>query len=208
MLAARRAYSDAVKWLKSARPRRFGRLRYAERAVGATVATAIPLLTLIALASPASFGSRASNTLRTGWPLYVLLGILAISLIYLLTRSARILWSLRRVREPFVREPHGDPRYENAADNLAACPGPLKTRFALQWVWGPLVVALLAVMAGFSGAYFLIDAVLARFNVGWAHPVLAAGNIVVSIFLFALVSGRLITWRLAVAVHRSVTVGY
>lgn len=208
MLAARRAYVDAVKWVRSARPRRFARLRYAERAVGATVATAIPLLTLIALASPGSFGSRASNTLRTGWPLYVLLSILALSLVYLFTRRARIAWSVRRLREPFVRAPEGDPRYENAADNLAACPAPLKTRFAIQWVWGPLVIAVLGVMAGFAAAYFLIDAVLARFNVDWYHPVYAAANIVVSIVLFALASGRLITWRLALAVYRSVTVGY
>lgn len=208
MLAARRAYVDAVKWLKSARPRRFSRLRYAERSVGATVATAIPLLTLIALASPTSFGSRATNTFQTGWPLYILLGILALSLIYLVGRGARILWALRRVREPFVREPRGDPRYENAADNLAACPGPLKTRFAIQWVWGPLVVALFGVMSGFAATYFLIDAVLARFNVGWYHPVSAAAFLVISIVLFAVVAGRLVTWRLAAAIHRSVTVGY
>lgn len=208
MLAARRAYVDAVKWVKSARPRRFSRVRYAERALGATVASAIPLLTLIALGSPASFGSRASNTLHTGWPLYVLLAILGLSLIYLVTRGARILWSLRRIRDPFVREPRGDPRYENAADNLAACPGPLKTRFAIQWVWGPVVIAVLAVMTGFAGAYFVIDAVLARFNVAWYHPVYAAGNILLSLVLFALVSGRLTTWRLATAVHRSVTTGY
>lgn len=166
------------------------------------------MLTLIALLSPSSFGSPASNTLRSGWPLYVLLGILALSLAYLFGRRARIRWSLARVREPFVRAPEGQAHYENAADNLAACPGPLKTRFALQWVWGPVIVALLAVMAGFSGTYFLIDAILARFNVDWGHPVLAAGNLVLSVVLFALVSRRLATWRLATAVHRSVTVGY
>ena len=208
MLSARRAYVDAAKWVKSARPRGFRRLRFAERAVGATVATAVPVLTIISLMSPTSFGSPASNTLRSGWPLYVLLGILAVSLLYLFGRRDRIRWSLARIREPFGREPQGDARYENAADNLAACPGPLKTRFALQWVWGPVVAGLLAVMAGFSATYFLIDAILARFNVGWGHPLLAAGNLVVSIVLFALVSGRLVTWRLATAVHRSVTAGY
>ena len=208
VLSAGRAYSDAVKWLKTARPRRFSRLRYAERAVGATVAGAVPLLTLIALGSPSSFGSRGSNTLQSGWPMYVLLGLLALSLVYLFAHMARIRWSLARTREPFVREPRGDVRYENAADNLAACPAPLKTRFAVQWIWGPLVIAVLAIMAGFAATYFLIDAIVARFSVGWYHPVYAAANIVVSLVLFALVSGRLITWRLAVAVHRSVTVGY
>ncbi|MDQ4142278.1 MAG: hypothetical protein M3198_00790 [Actinomycetota bacterium] len=208
MLSARRAYSDSVKWVKSARPRRLRRLGFAERAVGATVAAAVPLLTLISLLSPGSFGSPASNTLRSGWPLYVLLGLLAISCIYLFGRRAHIRWSLARVREPFVRAPEGEASYENAADALAACPGPMKTRFALWWVWGPVVVAVLAVMAGFSAVYFLIDAILARFDVGWGHPVFAAANLAISFVLFALVSGRLVTWRLALAVHRSVTVGY
>lgn len=207
-MSARRAYSDAVKWLKTARPRRFSRFRYAERAVGATIAGAVPLLTVIALVSPNSFGSRGSNTLRSGWPLYVLLGILVLSLVYLASRGARIRWSLQRMREPFVREPQGDPRYENAADNLAACPAPMKTRWAIQWMWGPLVIVVLAVMAGIGATYFVIDAIVARFSIDWYHPVYAAANIAVSMLLFALVSGRLITWRLAVAVHRSVTVGY
>ena len=208
VMAARRAYRDAAKWVKSARPRRFGRWRYAERALGATISAAVPILGLIGLASPASFASPASNTLRSGWPLYVLLAVLAASFAYLFSRLSRIRWAFARVREPFVRPPEGEQRYEGAADALAACPAALRTRFAIWWVWGPVVVALLAVTAGFSATYFLIDAILARFNVGWEHPVLAAANLVVSIVLFALVSARLATWRLAVAVHRSVTTGY
>ena len=208
VMASRRAYRDTVKWVRSARPRRFGRSRYAERALGATIAAAVPILGLIALASPASFASPASNTLRSGWPLYVLLAVLGASFLYLFSRLSHIRWAFARLREPFVRAPQGDERYEGAADALAACPAPFRTRFALWWVWGPAVVALLGVTAGFSATYFLIDAILARFNVGWEHPVLAIANLVLSFVLFALVSGRLATWRLAVAVHRSVTVGY
>ena len=208
VMSARRAYGDAVKWLKSARPRRFSRLGYAERAVGASVATAVPLFAAIGLVSPASFASPASNTLRSGWPLYALLGLLAVSLLYLATRFRRIRWALTRLRAPFVGPPEGDPRYEGAADALAACPGPLRTRFALWWVWGPAAFAALGITTAFSATYFLIDAVLARFNVGWENPVLAGANLILSFLFFALGAGRLVTWRLAVAVHRSVTVGY
>ena len=208
VMSARRAYSDAVKWVRSARPRRFSRVLWAERALGATVAVAVPLLTVIALVSPASFASPASNTLRTGWPLYALLGLLAVSIVYLLARMRRIRWALARTREPFVRAPEGDPRYEGAADALAACPGPLRTRFVVWWVWGPVGIAVLAVMCAFSASYFLVDAILARGNVGWEHPVLAGANLASSFLLFAFGAGRLATWRLAVAVHRSVTVGY
>lgn len=207
-MSARRAYSDAVKWLKSAKPRNFRRGAWAERALGASVAVAMPLLTAIALVSPASFASPASNTLRTGWPLYALLGLLAVSLLYLLARWRRIRWAIARAREPFLSAPEGDQRYEGAADALAACPAPMRTRFALWWIWAPVGVAVLAVMCAFSAAYFLVDAILAQFNVGWEHPVLAAANLVVSFVLFALTARRLATWRLAVAAHRSVTVGY
>ena len=207
-MSAQRAYSDAVRWVKSARPRKFSRGAWAERAVGASVAVALPLLSAIALVSPARFASPASNTLRTGWPLYALLALLAVSVLYLLARMRRIRWAVARAREPFVRPPEGDSRYEGAADALAACPAPMRTRFALWWIWGPVVIAVLAVMCAFSSAYFLVDAILARFNVAWEHPVLAGANLVASFILFALASRRLATWRLAVAAHRSATVGY
>lgn len=207
-MSARRAYSDAVKWVKSARPRRFSRLGYAERAVGASVAGALPLLATIGLVSPASFASPASNTLRSGWPLYAILGLLAVSLLYLAARFKRIRWAVARLRAPFLQPPEGDPRYEGAADALAACPGALRTRFALWWIWGPAALASLGIIAAVSATYFLIDAVLARFNVGWENAVLAGANLVLSFWFFALGAGRLVTWRLAFAVHRSVTVGY
>jgi hypothetical protein len=208
MMSARRAYSDAVKWLRSARPSRLSRLRFAEGAVGATITAATPLLCLIALGSPEAFGSPSSNTLRSGWPLYALLAVLVLSILYLIRRAAHIKWAIARIREPFVRAPEGDQRYENAADALAHCPGPLKTRFALWWIWAPIGAAGLATMSGFSAAYFVIDAILASGNVGWGHPVLAAVNLAVSLILYAMAAGRLTTWRLAFAIHKSVTVGY
>ena len=208
MMSARRDYSDAVKWLRSARPARLSRLGYAQSAVAATIAVATPILSLIALASPQAFGAPASNTLRSGWPLYALLGILALSIIYLIQKAAHIRRAAARIREPFTHAPEGDQRYENAADALAGCPGPLKTRFALWWVWGPIGVAVIATMSGFSTTYFVIDAILASGNVGWAHPILAAVNFAVSLSLFAVAAGRLATWRLAFAIHKSVTVGY
>lgn len=60
----------------------------------------------------------------------------------------------------------------------------LQSRFAVAWVWGPMVVAVIAVLFAFSSAYFLIDAILQRFVVGWETPILAAVSALVSIILW------------------------
>lgn len=164
----------------------------------------IPILCVIALLSPTSFGAPGSNTLRSGWPLYLLLGLLAASLLMLIARARHVKWAIQRIREPFVRSFAGDPRFEGAADALAECPAPLRTRFALGWVWGPTAVAVVGVVGAWGCAYFLIDAVMARFEVGLGHPIFAAVNGAVGLFAFRLGAARLQTWRLAVSVHRTV----
>lgn len=203
----RKAYSDAVKWLKTAR-RRVRRLPFAERALGATVAAALPFFSFIALVSPGSFGAPASSTFDSGWVLYAVLGLLALSLLLLVVNAKRIRWFAARVREPFIRPPTGDPAFENGADALAASSGSYQSRFALWWIWAPVGLGLLGVITGFSATYFLVDAILARFDVGWSHLILAAGNLVISYLFFALAARRLRTWRWAVAIHKSVTTGY
>ena len=203
-----RAYSDAVKWLKSARTRRTKRLQFAERALGATVAAALPLMCGIALLSPGSFGAPASSTFDGGWPLFALLGLLALSTLLLLVNFKRIRWFFARAREPFVRPPTGDQAFEGGADALATCSGSQQTRFAIWWIWGPAGIGLLGVITAVSASYFLIDAILARFDVGWGHLVLAAGNLLLGYIFFALAARRLATWRWAVAMHKAVTTGY
>jgi hypothetical protein len=203
MYAGQESYSDAVKWIRSARRGRAG-WHFAERAFGASLMAGVPILSVIALLSPTSFGAPGSNTLRSGWPLYLLLAILVVSVAMLLTRARYVRWALARFREPFVRSFSGDTRFEGAADALAECPGPLRTRFALWWVWGPAALAVLGVMGAFSCAYFLIDAIMARFEVGLGHPILAAINAAVGLVAFRLGAARLQTWRLALSVHRTV----
>ena len=203
-----RPYSEAVGWLRTARSRKVRRLHFAERALGATVAASLPLMCVFALLSPGSFGAPASSTFGSGWTLYVLLGLLALSLLLLFVNRQRIRWFLARAREPFVRPPAGDRAYEGGADALAACSGSQQTRFAVWWIWGPAVLGLFGVVTGMSATYFLVDAILARFDVGWGHLVLAGVNLVLAYLFFALASRRLSTWRWAVAIHKTVTTGY
>ncbi|MDQ3955701.1 MAG: hypothetical protein M3285_09145 [Actinomycetota bacterium] len=204
MYSGQDSYADAVKWIRSARRGRSGGWQFAERAFGASLMAGIPILCVIALLSPTSFGAPGSNTLRSGWPLYLLLGILGLSLLLLIASARYVRWTIARLRDPFVRSFSGDARFEGAADALAECPAPLRTRFAMGWVWGPTALAVLGIFGTFSCAYFLIDAVMARFEVGLGHPILAAINGAVGLIAFRLGAARLQTWRLAVSVHRTV----
>jgi hypothetical protein len=202
-----RAYADATGWIKSSR-RRFDKMHYAQKGFGAAFLSALILLGAIGVISPQAFGSTGSRTLRTGWPSWVLLGLIGLALIYAISKWRFIRWALRRVRDPFVRAPAGDPRYEGAADALAECPQAYRTRFSIWWVWGPVALAFLGSVCAFSVAYFVVDAVLAGFEVGWETPLLAGVNLIVGLVLFRLAASRLSTWRMALAVYRSVTQGY
>lgn len=201
-------YSEAVRWVKSARPRRFDRWRFAERALGGSFVVALPLLAAIGLVAPDRFGSPGSNTLRIGWPRYVIVALVAIPLLMLASRWRQVRWFVARTRDPFIRPPHDDKRFEAAADALAASGRAAKLRFAAAWVWGPAGLGGLGVIAAFATAYFIVDAVLARFQVEWQHALFASAYLVVGMVLFALSAPRLATWRLATSVHRSVTQGY
>jgi hypothetical protein len=168
----------------------------------------VGLLSAIGILSPSQFGQPGADTFRSGWPLIVLVVIAGIAVASALVRRSELAWALARVREPFVRPLEGEPRFEEAAEALALCPAPLRGRYALLYSWGPAGLALLGGIFAFSCAYFLVDAVLARFSVGWAHPAYAVGFAVASLFVFALAAGRLATWRLATSVHKEVATGY
>jgi hypothetical protein len=53
-----------------------------------------------------------------------------------------------------------------------------------------------------------VDAVLARFRVGWGQPLYALVFAGASVLVFATLAGRLATWRFAMSVHKEVTTGY
>ena len=117
-------------------------------------------------------------------------------------------WVVARAREPFRRPLEDDPAFPGAAGALDAARAPLKTRFAAGWILLPVLAVLGATGAALTTAYFLIDAVIARLEVGWQQPVFAAVNLVVAWALLRAAAGRLAVWPLAVSVHREATTGY
>ena len=164
-------------------------------------------MALIGLLSPSRF--QATRTaFGSAWPSWVLAALAASGLLAVALNRARITWAARRVREPFLRRISEEPEFEGAADALAACPQPFKTRFAFAWIWAPSILYGLGVTASFSVAYFLVDAILAGGRVGWAQPVYAGAFLAGSLLFFFLAAKKLATWRLAVSVHKEVTSGY
>jgi hypothetical protein len=89
------------------------------------------------------------------------------------------------------------------ADALSSCPAPFRTRFFIGWVLMPAALCGLGALLAFSSAYFVVDAVLARFSVDWFHPTFGVGNALLSYFVFRIGAARMSTWRLAVGAHRT-----
>ena len=205
---ARKAYSDASAWMRSRVPGPRSRAALASRSLAGSLVGSVLLMTAIAMASPARFGSQGSRAFGSGWPVLVLAAVAAGCLLWVVARRRSFTWLVARAREPFGRPLEDDPAYAGAAGALAACPAPLRTRFATGWIWAPAVAALIAGAASLSAAYFLVDAVLARFEVGWQQPVLAAADLAVAWGLLRAFAGRLAVWPLAVSAHRAATVGY
>lgn len=206
VIAARRAYSDAVRWMKEARPRGARGGRLALKLFRALYVGALVLLGSIGLVRPSRFGAPTSRPLRSvEW---AALGVLtAVLLVYSLLRRQDILSSVSRFLEPF-RSPIDHPSHDPAASALESCPAALRARFALGWVWGPAAAFLLAAVLAASSAYFVIDATLAGFVIGWQQPALAVIQAVLSLIVLRSTATRLATWRLALSVHRSVSGAY
>ena len=204
----RKAYSDANAWTRSRVPPRRARAGIAGRSLTGCLVGSILLLASIAVISPARFGSQGSRAFGSGWPALVLGTVALGCAAWIFVRRRSIAWLLARAREPFSHAPEDDPAYAGAWAALAACRGPQRTRYALAWIWAPVAAAVVACAACLSAAYFLVDAVLARGEVGWQQPVLAAADLVVAWVLLRAAAGRLAVWPLAVAVHRAATTGY
>jgi hypothetical protein len=208
VLAGRRAYSDAVRRLKAARPRRIDSGRFAARAFWGSFATGIVVLGALALLAPSSFGTPGARALRGGVWTLALGGLIAVAVIALLLNARHLRWLYARIREPFARPLTENRHLDVAADALAACPESYHSRWATSWVWVPALIAVAGVTFAWSSAYFVVAAVLSGGRVGWGNPVLAAGNAILSLVMFAMGAVRLSTWRLALSVHREVTGRY
>jgi hypothetical protein len=206
VMAAQRAYSDAVSWMKEARPGGLQAGGLAWRLFRAIYVAAFLVLAAIGVLSPSRFGNPNSRPLRSAeW--IALAVITTVVAVLVAIRRERVTASIRRLTEPF-RRPLDHPSLEPAANALDSCPAAYRTRFALGWVWGPAAAVVLATVLAASSAYFLIDAVLARFEIGWQQPVLAGGQALVGLLVLRAVASKLSVWRLALSVHRSVTGAY
>ena len=205
---SRGAYPDAVAWMRSRVPPRRDRASIAASALTAALLDGLLLLSLIGIASPARFGSLGSRAFGSGWRTFALLGIAVACGLWLVARFRAHRWVVAKTREPFRRPLEEDPAFAGASGALDAARSPLKTRFALGWSWLPAIAVLGAVGASLTTGYFLVDAVIARFEVGWQQPVLAGVNLLVAWLLLRAAAGRLAVWPLAVSVHREATTGY
>lgn len=208
VIAAHRAYSDAIRWIKAAQPRRVEGWRFARRAFGGSFAAGCGVLGVIALLAPSRFGEVGTTTFRTGWPALALVAVIVVVLLLALSRRSRISSLIRRIREPFSRPLSEHPSFEGAAGALSACPSALKTRFAVGRVWGPVALGVVGATCAFSTAYFFIDAILALGAVGWIQPLYAGFFVVLGLMTFRIAAPRLATWRLAASVYKDATTGY
>ncbi|MGH2693473.1 MAG: hypothetical protein ACRDJJ_01530 [Actinomycetota bacterium] len=202
MIAGQRAYSDAVRWLRSAR-RRSDPWEQSRRAFLPSLAAGIAALSAIAIVSTSSFGLPGRSALRTGWPGFVLLGLVGVAVVVALARRRHISWVLARAREPFTRPLTDEEGYASVVEALSSCPAPFRTRFFIGWVLVPAALWGLGALLAFSSAYFVVDAVLARLSVDWFHPAFGVGNAFLSYVVFRIGAARISTWRLAVSAHRA-----
>jgi hypothetical protein len=212
---ARSAYSDAVKWTKLGRPRSLNRATFAGRCWQNSFIAGVIVLGIIGFLSPSTYGqtrgfsSRGQiGALGLGWPGLVLVGMVALGLLYALLQRDGIRWTVVRVIDPWRRPLDEDPNYEGAVGALGASSDANRTRYLWRFVYKPLVLGVLATFFAFSSAYFLVDATLAQFDVGWQQPVLGVINSIISVVLWRLAAVGLSTYRLATSVHKTVSTGY
>jgi hypothetical protein len=202
-----RVYSNANRWMKAARtPIRAS--RFAVRAFGANLVAGLLLLGIIGILAPESFGPTTSGRLGRG-PALVGLGALILMCAALaLVRYRYVRGLYARIREPFVRRMSYDSHFEGAADALAECSDPMKSRWAMRWIYVPAIYVVAGVFFAFSVGYFAVGAILSLGKVGLGTPILAAANTVLSVLCFRVAGPRLTTWRLAVSVYRDVQGSY
>lgn len=208
MSTSRRGYRDAVKWMKSRVPSRRTQTAVASAALTAALIDGTLLMSLIGLLSPESFGVSGGRAFGSTSRTITLVAIAGACAAWLALRMRTHRWVLARAREPFRRPLEEDPAFAGAVGALDGAGPSLKTRFAVGWIWLPGIAVLGAGAASLTTTYFLVDAVIARGQIGWQQPVFAGVALVVAWALLRAVAGRLLVWPLAVSVHREATTGY
>lgn len=208
VLTSNRAYSDLVKWMRSARPPGMNLWLRARRDFASSLITGTVVLGLIGLLDPESFGAPQSDAFANGWPPTVLAGLLILCAALLATRFGRIRRATMRAAEPWFRPLYESPVWPGASGALAACAPGSKARFAVAWVWEPIALVVIACTFSWSTAYFVVDAILAGGRIGWGQPLYALGFALLSLITWRFAEVRLATWRLATSIHREATEGY
>jgi hypothetical protein len=208
VVAAHRSYVALKRATRAARPGRINRRHFARGAFAGSFVAGVAVLGTIGLLAPSNFGQPGAATLRSGWPSVALAALVAACVGYGVIRRRHLAWLLARLREPLLRPLEEHRSFAEAVDALAACPAPLRLRWAIGWVWGPIGYVVAAGTLAFSSAYFFVDALLARGRVGWGQPLYALIFAAGSVLVFAAAASRLATWRFALSVHKEVTSGY
>ena len=201
MRAASRAYADAVRWVRASRrnkvdPASFGRAAFLHAMV-----LGILLMSVAGLVSPKSFGSPGSRALGSGWVTAWMVGLIAAAGLHFAARYRAIRRGIELLRLTLSGSV-AEEGYEGATNALASCPAPLRSRFAFSWVWLPLFGAALGFLLACSSAYFIVDAVIARFDVGLGQVLYGIASATASLMVFLLSAPRLISWRVAYAANR------
>ncbi|MQB00711.1 MAG: hypothetical protein GEU78_10515 [Actinobacteria bacterium] len=204
MLAARRAYSDAVRWARASRRNKLPPAAFARGAFLHSLMLGVLLMASFGLMSPKSFGSPGSRALGSGWGTLSMVVVLVAAVLHFAVRRRRLvrLWDLVRGT---LRGAPADEGYEGTMNALSSCPGPLRARFAIMWVWLPLAVGAIAMLLACSAGYFFVDAVLARFDVGLGQVLYGLSFALASLLVFLAVAPRLLSWRVAYAANRDAT---
>lgn len=209
------AYSDAVKWTKLGRPRRLNRANFAGRCWQNSFVAGVTMLGIIGMMSPSTYGQTRGFSARgqvgalgLGWPGLALAGMVLLGLVYAVVHREGLRWTVVRVIDPWRRPLQENPNYEGAVGALDASSDANRTRYLWRFVYKPLILAVLATFFAFSSAYFLVDATLAQFQVGWQQPVLGVANSIISALLWRSAAVGLSTYRLAASVHKTISTGY
>ncbi|MDP9069622.1 MAG: hypothetical protein M3N53_14960 [Actinomycetota bacterium] len=207
VLAARRAYSDLIRWMKDARPRSLRPWRLAVSLFRSFMLGALILLGVIGLLSPSRYGSPTSRaTGSAGW--WVLLLLVTCCLLWIATKRHGIRRSVERMAEPFSAPLSHVPAFEPAWSALDSCPAPLRTRFAAGWVWAPVAMLVAGAVFAAAAAYFIVDTLLAELAIGPEQPLLFLINATLGLVVLRLGAKRISTLRLALSVHRAVNGRY
>ena len=196
MRSGARAYADANRWMKTLSARRAARGN-PWLALNVALLGGVIVVGTIGLASPSAFGDPHATPARGGWPWFAVLALVVVC------ASPFALSGRNAVRIARPRAELADLDAVEAATNaLRASAAAYRTRFALTWIWLPIVGAVAGVAFSLAAAYFAVDAILARFQVGLAHPLLAIVDVALAAVAFRAAGPRLTILSAALRVHR------